>query len=106
MPVQHIINALQKDHAIFFTPGGEPVRGQGWAERYWNVIIVISESCDFMVLYRRTGTEIEPEDEKDLRIIAQAAGFHVETKDNGIAFLGPSYLGRWLPDDIWTMEEA
>lgn len=95
MSMQDLKQSLEADKALHFDSLGGPREGEGWAWKYADVAVRISFSGDFLLLYRRNGTEVDPEDLKDLKIIGRKAGYSVNEPSykgasNCIAFLGGS----------------
>lgn len=87
--MEELMGALTTDHALFFELDGTPVREKGWAWPYADVLIafmVDEEDVRSLQLHRRRGTPIDPQDLKDLWIIARKVGVRLDTDDSMIIF--------------------
>lgn len=91
-PIEQLIQALADDSALFLDECGAPVRGEGWAWKYANVMVAFVNDPEALeeefslALYRRAGTPVVEGDLKDLGIIARKAGFRVFESDSCIEF--------------------
>lgn len=84
MSIDRLIQQLEKDKALFFDKEQVVIQGQGWAAKYADMFQAITFGD--LEIYRSTQTQLDPDDEKDLRIIASRAEYNVTAIGNKILF--------------------
>lgn len=90
-PLDRLIQALEKDHALYFDEEQIVVPHKGWAIKYVGTECFQAIICNDMTIHCGNAAckEISDNDEKDLRIIARSVGYILSITQDTITFERP-----------------